>query len=766
MKKVFNFAWGSLTVQYNDGGDIELMIYETIGSDPWTGTGMTAKQFKEALDAVPRDGRTLSLLINSLGGDVFEAMAIKNMLEEFPSKIVAKVMGIAASAASWIMLAADEVQAYRASQVFIHDAIGFCFGNAADMEEMMGNLDKTSNQIAGMYAEKTSKGVKTMRQMMRDETLLTGEEAEELGLVDTIIDGKATRNFTPREIVSMSNKLAAMKNSVAGTGVGQQKNTKPVMNKKKLIAWLNKAGVTSWEGKTITEETSDEHLEAAQNSVLEKLPAHNNQPAATTAPAAARIDLATDQVIIDMRSEIKGLRELNNTARKTRYESTLVKYVEQSRIPANFQEKALTRAMSLPEKDGDEYMNELGMLAAKEPGADPLSRGPSIECTSEAFSDVQNHILDNGPRFTRRFIAGNTSAVEMDARVCKDIASRAKLVANAVKKHKNQLVAMWNANVIDANLQRVMILQEMIEEFAVRLLPLQAFSTVFNTVPLEGTDTIAVPFFDLEAGASTSWDPAVGYTFSATSEGVRLIPVGGSGVTSGANAAAGTAKDRKFQGMTFGSYEMRRQPYLNLVKLFVQKANKLGVDIFSDIVSRVITAANFGASVKAVAANAFAGDDIADLYGNATGRNWPETGRNLTLDHSYNVSLLKDPTFKQFLAYGSTDPLRKAKIQEVYGFENINVVPNLINYSPAGEFLEGFINWMYAVLVATSPIMPTPAVRQLLVQYDVVVHPSLNVAFEYRQWGAPQLDATQEAVECSYGAAKGVASGLARITSQ
>src|SRR5262245_57713934 len=112
-------------------------------------------------------------------------------------------------------------------------------------------------------------------------------------------------------------------------------------------------------------------------------------------------------------------------------------------------------------------------------------------------------------------------------------------------------------------------------------------------------------------------------------------------------------------------------------KLMIQKANRLGVLIFTDIISRVVNAANFGAAVKSVAAPLFSGDDIADLSENATSRNWPVGGRSLVLDHTYKTSLLKDPTYKQYLSYGSTDPLRKALIQEAYGFEGIHTVPNL-----------------------------------------------------------------------------------------
>ena len=101
-----------------------------------------------------------------------------------------------------------------------------------------------------------------------------------------------------------------------------------------------------------------------------------------------------------------------------------------------------------------------------------------------------------------------------------------------------------------------------------------------------------------------------------------------------------------------------------------------------------------------------------------------------------------------------------------YGFEDICIVPNFASYSPAGQYLVGLMAWMYAALFATAPIMPTPEVRALMTRYEVIVHPTLGAAFEYRRFGNTVLDQTSEIVECSYGGNIGVQSACARITSQ
>jgi hypothetical protein len=342
-------------------------------------------------------------------------------------------------------------------------------------------------------------------------------------------------------------------------------------------------------------------------------------------------------------------------------------------------------------------------------------------------------------------------------------------MANAIQDVRGQIPEIWNSNAIDAALQRQVILQEMIEAFAVVLIRLDVFSTIYNNIPLEGTDKVEVPYFPLQANASTSFVAGTGYTtVQDWTQNSREISIGGDGnsATSGANAAANTARDRKYIGINFQSYDIARQPYLNIAKLFRQAANKLGVDVFTDIISRVVTKASFGNSVKSLAALSFSADDVADLRELGTAANWPQMGRSLVLSHKWYTPLLRDTSFKQYLAYGSSDPIQLGRIQNAYGFENIVEVPNLDTlYSPSGENLVGWINHKSAVLVATSPIVPTEEVRLLLSSFQVVVDPKTGIAFSYRRFGDATKDAGNAICEVAYGAGKGVDTALRRITS-
>src|SRR5699024_6271935 len=115
-----------------DDGVATMRLYDPI--DSWGGDwGVSAKEFADALGALPADTSEIRLHINSPGGMVYEAIAILNQLRSHKARVVAVVDGLAASAASFIAAGADEVIMGRNTEMMVHDAWNFCIGNAADM---------------------------------------------------------------------------------------------------------------------------------------------------------------------------------------------------------------------------------------------------------------------------------------------------------------------------------------------------------------------------------------------------------------------------------------------------------------------------------------------------------------------------------------------------------------------------------------------------------------------------------------------------------
>lgn len=157
----------------------EILIYDEIGY--W---GVTAKDFTKAL--IDAGEGPIVVRINSPGGDVFDGIAIHNAIKQ-RGNVTAVVDGVAASAASFIMIAADTVSVHEAAMVFVHKAWGFTVGNEDDHLEQAITLGKIDGVLASMYAEKTGKPVDDMSAVMRAETWFTSSEALAAGLVDEVL---------------------------------------------------------------------------------------------------------------------------------------------------------------------------------------------------------------------------------------------------------------------------------------------------------------------------------------------------------------------------------------------------------------------------------------------------------------------------------------------------------------------------------------------------------------------------------------------------
>lgn len=158
----------------------QVYLYDPI--DSWF--GVTAKDFAREWTALDADH--IDLFINSPGGDVFDAMAILNVIRRTEAHVVARIDGIAASAASFIAMGADEVVMGRNSELMIHDASGLCWGPAEDMQKMADDLTRVSENIASVYAEKAGGEPDTWREAMLAETWYSAEEAVTAGLADRV----------------------------------------------------------------------------------------------------------------------------------------------------------------------------------------------------------------------------------------------------------------------------------------------------------------------------------------------------------------------------------------------------------------------------------------------------------------------------------------------------------------------------------------------------------------------------------------------------
>lgn len=175
-----------------DGSSAEVYIYDVI--DSWF--GVSAKDFVREVAGL--DVEQINLHIHSPGGSVYEGIAILNAIRQHKAHVTVYVDGLAASAASFIAMGGDEIVMGRNAEMMIHDASTIVWGDAKLMREVADDLDRISNNIASVYAERAGGKVETWRDAMLAETWYSAQEAVDAGLadrVDEVKNPKATNQF-------------------------------------------------------------------------------------------------------------------------------------------------------------------------------------------------------------------------------------------------------------------------------------------------------------------------------------------------------------------------------------------------------------------------------------------------------------------------------------------------------------------------------------------------------------------------------------------
>ena len=166
---------------------LDIDVYGGIG-DEFDEGGVTAVSFVRALrDA---DGEDVTIHINSSGGSVFDANTMAEALRGYKGHTTASIEGLAASAASYFALTADDVVINPSALMMIHNPWDFAVGDAEDMRKKADMLDKARSTISAQYARKTGRTVDEIEGLMDAETWFTAQEAVEFGFVDRMSDSE------------------------------------------------------------------------------------------------------------------------------------------------------------------------------------------------------------------------------------------------------------------------------------------------------------------------------------------------------------------------------------------------------------------------------------------------------------------------------------------------------------------------------------------------------------------------------------------------
>lgn len=181
--------WNS-DIRAAGGGDAEasISILEPIGED-WFGGGVTAKRISAALRSIGE--RPVTVNINSPGGDFFEGLAIYNLLVEHKAEVTIKVMGLAASAASIIAMAGDQVQIARAAFLMIHNTWVLAAGDRNAFREVADWLEPFDAAAVDVYQARTGIEVKRLSSMLDEETWIGGSAAVDQGFADALLGDEA-----------------------------------------------------------------------------------------------------------------------------------------------------------------------------------------------------------------------------------------------------------------------------------------------------------------------------------------------------------------------------------------------------------------------------------------------------------------------------------------------------------------------------------------------------------------------------------------------
>jgi len=183
-------------------GDATVYLYDVIVSDDWYG-GVSAASFVQQLAQL--NAPNIHLRINSPGGDVFAARAMEAAIREHPSNIVAHVDGVAASAASFLAIACDQVVMSDGAFMMIHRGSCMAWGTGDDLRATAALLDKVDASLVTSYANKTGQSADDIAAWMAAETWFTAGEAVELGFADEVAAGSAPSNAGKWNLSAYSN---------------------------------------------------------------------------------------------------------------------------------------------------------------------------------------------------------------------------------------------------------------------------------------------------------------------------------------------------------------------------------------------------------------------------------------------------------------------------------------------------------------------------------------------------------------------------------
>ena len=181
-------------------GEAEVLIYGDIGEDFW-GEGVSAQAFVDQLREL--EAQSIHVRINSGGGLVWDGFAIYQALVNHRARVRVSIDSVAASAASLIAMAGDEIRMAATSLMMMHEPQGFAFGDAEVMRKQADLLDDIGGLFAEAYAARSGESEEKVREWMSAETWFTASEAVDAGFADEVF-GRKRQRMEEREVAAIA----------------------------------------------------------------------------------------------------------------------------------------------------------------------------------------------------------------------------------------------------------------------------------------------------------------------------------------------------------------------------------------------------------------------------------------------------------------------------------------------------------------------------------------------------------------------------------
>lgn len=207
----------------DDADAVEVLVYDAIVDSEleaeWWG-GVAPEPFVKAIRAI--DASTIHLRINSPGGSVFAARAMETALREHKARVVVHIDALAASAASFLAMAGDEIVMSKGAMMMIHKAWTLAWGNADELTKTAALLDKIDGTLVETYVDRTGQDSSQVADWMAAETWFTAQEAVDLGFADAVANAEpqaaARAEWNLRAYLRAPQKEAAQPPAATGDG--------------------------------------------------------------------------------------------------------------------------------------------------------------------------------------------------------------------------------------------------------------------------------------------------------------------------------------------------------------------------------------------------------------------------------------------------------------------------------------------------------------------------------------------------------------------